>query len=523
MANQNELEVILKMQGTRQFMADAGSAKGAVQKIGAETDKAAKKTDRMAKAQTRSAKATDRAAGSAKNLIGGYIAFQTVTSGFGFVRDATTEARDAMRQTEAVIKSTGGVANVTADQVGDLAGSIADVAGIDDELIQQGSNLLLTFKGIRNETGKGNDIFDQANQVMVDMSVAMGQDMKSSAMQLGKALNDPTRGLNMLRRVGISFTKQQENQIKKMQKSGNVIGAQKIMIKELESQFGGSAKAQATSSRRLGVAFENMAEIVGLKLEPYFQKLADAGIKTISWLTSGSTSAKAFLGILATGGAMLATYYTGLVLVGGATKAWAYAQSLLNKFQQASPMWRVITVIGLLSAALVVAYQRSETFRTFVHRAGQVGAAAFRAVRGAINWVIEKVQALIDKVQGAIDKMKSMSKTVKGWLPDAFGGGDPDRMSMQEWQQSINPTNKNLFLEQVGGRALGGSVYDPGVYMVGERGPEQVYLPRGAYVDATSSAGGGDVSVTVNPTLRIGNRTVADIVAEEVETKVARR
>ena len=35
-------------------------------------------------------------------------------------------------------------------------------SGIDDEAIQSGENLLLTFTDIRNEVGKGNDIFNQA-------------------------------------------------------------------------------------------------------------------------------------------------------------------------------------------------------------------------------------------------------------------------------------------------------------------------------------------------------------------------
>src|SRR6266498_5144229 len=58
------------------------------------------------------------------------------------------------RQTEAVIKSTGGSAHVTAGQVGELAQRISAKTAVDDEAIQTGANLLLTFRGIRNEAGK---------------------------------------------------------------------------------------------------------------------------------------------------------------------------------------------------------------------------------------------------------------------------------------------------------------------------------------------------------------------------------
>ena len=75
------------------------------------------------------------------------------------------------------------------------------------------------------------------------MSVALGQDTTTSAMQLGKALNDPIKGMTALRRVGVTFTEAQEKQIKKLQESGDTMGAQKIILRELRDEFGGSAKA----------------------------------------------------------------------------------------------------------------------------------------------------------------------------------------------------------------------------------------------------------------------------------------
>jgi hypothetical protein len=54
----------------------------------------------------------------------------------------------------------------SAKQVGNLATAISNKVGIDDEAIQSGQNLLLTFKNIRNEAGKGNDIFNQTTSIM---------------------------------------------------------------------------------------------------------------------------------------------------------------------------------------------------------------------------------------------------------------------------------------------------------------------------------------------------------------------
>jgi hypothetical protein len=104
--------------------------------------------------------------------------------------------------------------------VGDLATAISNKTGVDDEAIQSASNLLLTFTKVRNEVGKGNDVFDQATQAAVDMAAVLGGDASSQAKLLGKALNDPIKGLSALSRAGVSFTAEQKEQIKTLRRGG---------------------------------------------------------------------------------------------------------------------------------------------------------------------------------------------------------------------------------------------------------------------------------------------------------------
>lgn len=173
------------------------------------------------------------------------------------------------KQTEAVIKSTGGAAHVTADQVGDLATALSNKNAVDDEAIQSGMNLLLTFTNIRNEAGKGNDVFDQTTQAVIDMTAAMHggvvtqEGLATSSIQVGKALNDPVKGITALTKVGVTFTAQQKEQIKAMVAAGDTLGAQKIILKELSKEFGGSAEAAATGAKRLGIEIGNIKEDIG--------------------------------------------------------------------------------------------------------------------------------------------------------------------------------------------------------------------------------------------------------------------
>jgi hypothetical protein len=201
--------------------------------------------------------------------------------GLGFaVKAGISEFLDAqkvMAQTEAVLKSTGGAAKVTADEVSSLAESLMKKSGVDDEAIQSGENMLLTFTKIRNEVGAGNDIFNQATTATLDLSVAMGKDMQSSAILVGKALNDPIKGMSALSKAGIQFTAEQKETIKAMVASGNQMGAQKLILKELETQFGGSAEAAGkTFSGQMNIAKQtalNFAGDIVTKLIPVLQSM----------------------------------------------------------------------------------------------------------------------------------------------------------------------------------------------------------------------------------------------------------
>jgi hypothetical protein len=214
------------------------------------------------------------------SLIGGAFAAIQVGS---FLKDSIAEGREAAKvgkQTAAVIKSTGGVAKVTAGQVSDLAESISAVVGVDDELIQSGENWLLTFKKVRNEAGKGNDIFDRATQAAVDMAAAMHEGevtasgLHSANTMLGKALNDPLKGMTALAKAGVTFTKQQQDQIKTLVASGDTLKAQKIILGEVESQVKGFAAASADPWDKMTVAFANVKEKIGTVLLPAFNSAA---------------------------------------------------------------------------------------------------------------------------------------------------------------------------------------------------------------------------------------------------------
>jgi hypothetical protein len=191
---------------------------------------------------------------------------------------AFTEQEDAIAKMEAVIKSTGGVAGVTSSHITDLSSSLQETTTFADEVTTNAAALLLTFKGVRNEMGEGNDVFDRTIRASQDLSALMGKDLNESVMMLGKALQDPETGLTKLTRAGVQFSDQQKDQIKTLAESGDILGAQKIMLAEIESQFGGTAEAMAqTAGGKLKQAFNDLGEAgeaIGAEIAPILADVA---------------------------------------------------------------------------------------------------------------------------------------------------------------------------------------------------------------------------------------------------------
>jgi hypothetical protein len=99
-----------------------------------------------------------------------------------------------LAKTRALIEATGGVAGVTEGQITSLASSMQFSIGIDDDDVIAASNVLLTFKHVSS------DIFDETIGLAADLSSVLGTDLQGATMQLGKALENPIKGMSALTR-----------------------------------------------------------------------------------------------------------------------------------------------------------------------------------------------------------------------------------------------------------------------------------------------------------------------------------
>lgn len=168
----------------------------------------------------------------------------------------------------------------------DYAGELSKSVGIDDEIIQNTQAKLLTFAELAKTANTLGGAFDRATRAALDLAAAGFGEAESNAVMLGKALQDPVKGLTALTRAGVTFTAAQKEQIAVLVAAGQQYEAQKIILAAIEQQVGGTAEATATASDKLAVAWDSLLETVGRAILPAFEALVNALIPIIDAFTA---------------------------------------------------------------------------------------------------------------------------------------------------------------------------------------------------------------------------------------------
>jgi hypothetical protein len=351
------------------------------------------------------------------------------------VRTGVNELRESAKvsaQLDTALRNNGRNAGVTAAEIDRLAASLSYKAAVDDELIASAVAQSLAFRNVRNQAGAGNDIFTRLTKTSLDYARATNKDVVQSQIKFARALNQPEKAAKLLRGAGVTLTKQQEEQVKAFAASGNVLGAQRFILAELEKRYRGAAAAAGNASpfERLRETFNNLtATIVGgvgkgfggflnnlsaamLRMDQFFksaqgqQVLAQVSTELQrlgSVLMSAMQAAGQFAALLFRYRDVLIPIGAGILAVAAALKAYrvavaaaAVAQNLLNVAQMANPIGLIVLAVVGLVAAMVVLYKRSETFRNIVNAIGaafkRFGVAAMQVLRDA--W--QKAQPLVN-------------------------------------------------------------------------------------------------------------------------------
>ena len=157
----------------------------------------------------------------------------------------------AVARLEAALKATGGAVGITSYEMQKMAASLDSLTKFSDEAIIKAQGLLVTFTNI------GEEVFPRALEAALDLSEMFGTDLKAASIQLGKALNDPIKGMSALAETGITFSQTQKDLIRGFQEQGDIVSAQKVILAELEREFGGVARAARDTASGALPALQN--------------------------------------------------------------------------------------------------------------------------------------------------------------------------------------------------------------------------------------------------------------------------
>lgn len=319
--------------------------------------------------------------GIGQGLVGlatdlGSKALGAVTDFVGGSIEEASQWNSVFAQTQAVVESTGMAANLTAGEMADLAKDLSATSGMSifsDDAILGAENVLATFTNIEGRN------FGLATSSILDMSQALGMDLNSAAMQVGKALNDPVNGLSALSRSGIQFTEDQKAMIKAMVETGNTAGAQEIMLAELNRQFGGSAAAAVDTYAGQQVVlkekFADVQQTLGEALMPILMQFGGFMADTlVPILATGVTALSAWLSSAETASILTAVFdgiKTAIAAVPGVIDGVSAGLATFAAFMQpvtdAATQWAAVVVpIIMQAASAITEYLASPTAQSYL-------------------------------------------------------------------------------------------------------------------------------------------------------------
>lgn len=234
-------------------------------------------------------KESQGAAGKFKNSLGAIgstiAAAFSVSAIISFGRKAVQEfaaAELAAAKLNSVLKATGGAVGLNTEQLQEYAREREKATAVDGDAIIDAMAKLASFKSIQGE------VFKSAINSAQDLATVWGTDLNSQILALGKALEDPERGLTALRRSGTMFTDTQIEGFKKLLSEGKKQEVQLEILAEIQRQYGGAAEDAANTTiggwKKVGIAWDNFMESLGGGLKNT-TALAKTLVGTIEFLT----------------------------------------------------------------------------------------------------------------------------------------------------------------------------------------------------------------------------------------------
>jgi phage-related protein len=383
----------------------------------------------------------------------------------GFMLNAAKGAEDARIANQKLgnVLDSMGFAEAT-DRVSAYAESLEKTIAVDADVIKATQTKLATFSNLTKTVNQAGGAFDRATKAALDMAAAGFGTAEGNAVQLGKALQNPIKGIAALAKSGIDFTEQEKEKIRTLVESNKLLEAQDMILAAIEKQVGGTAEESASSFEKLKFALAGVADTFGDMLLPAIDAIAP--------------KLQAF--------ALWAEENPGLMkLVTGAFVGLTAAVVALNIAMALNPVVLIAAAIAGLIGLLVVAYAKFEGFRK------------------GVDWVINQIIWNFETMANAfIDAINIVIRGINLVKP----GSDIAKLEKVQFGR-LGQTRTGAGVGGLGGGLMnemkgvprmadGGIIrHSPGgtLALIGEGGRDEAVIP----LDRMGSMGGNNITINV--------------------------
>jgi hypothetical protein len=379
--------------------------------------------------------------------------------------------------TKGAIEDTAAQELLTKALQNNTAATDAQIAANEDWISTQGKLLGVTDSELRPAIAKlatqtgSLEKAQQGASLAMDIAAATGKPLSAVTDALAKAYGGNTRALAKL-----------DPKLRDLVKEGlDAEGAMSV----LADTFGGAATTKANTAegqfQRLAVSLDETKETIGTALLPIVEKVLPFLTRMGDWASENTTTFLVIAGVI--GGIAAA-----VVLVNGAMAVFTavmtvatVAQTLFNAAMAMNPVTLIVIGIGLLIAALVIAYKKFEGFRNVVD-------TVFRFVGNAVKLWVDGVKIYFGVVYTIF---KTLFNSIASLWNNTIG-----KLSFKFPSFVPGFGGKGFDVPNIPMLADGGIVRSATLAVIGEAGPEAVVpLSRAGEF---GMGGGNNVTIHVN-------------------------
>jgi hypothetical protein len=376
----------------------------------------------------------------------------------GFMVNAARGAEDARIANEKLgsVLGTMGFGDAT-KRVSAYAESLEKTIAVDADVIKATQTKLATFSNLSKTVRTAGGAFDRATKAALDMASAGFGTAEGNAVQLGKALQNPIKGITALAKSGIDFTEQEKEKIKALTESGNLLEAQNMILQAVEKQVGGTAENSASSFDKMKFALAGVSDTFGDMLLPVIDAIAPKLAQVSAWAQENPGLMK---------------------LVVGAVVGLTAAVIALNIAMSLNPVTLIALGIAALIGLLVVAYARFEGFRKIVD-------TVFKGIKFGFEILLDYFKTLLNVYKGIFNGFASIWNNTIGKVQIKI----PDIIGLPGRGQSFGVPKIPMLAD-------GGIVKaSPGgtLALIGEGGQDEAVIP----LDRMGGMGGNNITVYV--------------------------